>query len=51
MIDFTKEFPQNTSVIQWEHEQYSKSSNEQHHPEAAFDIHSAIFISDAVFQL
>ena len=50
MIDFIKELPQNTAVIQSEHmEQYSKSSNEQHHLEAAFDIRGATCISDAVF--
>ena len=51
MINFTKELPQNTTVIQSEHtEQYLKSSNEQHHLEAVYDIRGATCISDAVFK-
>ena len=50
MINFTKQLPQNTTVIQSKPtEQYSKSSNQQRHLEAAFDIHGAPCISDAVF--
>ena len=54
MINFTKELPQNTTVIQSEHtEQYSKSSNEQRHLETVYDIRGVICrrISDAVFAL
>ena len=37
MINFPKELPQSTTVIQSEHtEHYLKSSNEQHYLEAAF---------------
>ena len=51
MINFTKELlQQNTTVIQSEHtEQYSKSSNEQHHLESVYDISGATCISDAAF--
>ena len=54
MINLTKELPQSTTVIQSEHtEQYSKSSNEQRHLEAVYDIRGVIYrrISDAVFAL
>ena len=46
MINLTKELPQNITAIQSEHteEQYSKSSNEQRHLEAAFAIRCATCI-------
>ena len=50
MINFKKVLPQNTTFIQSEHtEQYLKSSNEQHHLEATYDIRGATGIFDAVF--
>ena len=50
MINYTKELPQNTPVIQSEDtEQYSKSYNQQRHLEASFDIRGAACISDVVF--
>ena len=46
MVSFSKELPQNTAVIQSEHtEPYSKSSNEQRHLEAVYDIRGATCIS------
>ena len=50
MINFKKVLPQNTTLIQSEQtEQYLKSSNEQHHLEATYDIRGATGIFDAVF--
>ena len=50
MINFTKELAQKTIVIQLKHtEQHSKSSDEQHHLEAAFNILGATCICDTVF--
>ena len=52
IINLTKELPQSTAVIQSEHtDQYLKSSNEQRHLEAVYDIRGATCISDAVFVL
>ena len=52
MINSTNELPQNTTVIQTEQtEQYSKSSNEQHHLEAAFDICGAACSCDLLGNL
>ena len=51
MINFSKQLPQTTTVIQSkQNEQYSKSSNERH-LEAVYDICGATCISDAVICL